>query len=205
MPVFILALNGSPRREGNTTYLLNNALEEIKAYGVETRLLQVTDGLADVRNPFCLYCSTPCDGRCYDNTRLAEMFDLMRRADGILMGSPVYFGTVSAQVKSFWDKTRLLRREKYLLNVVGGALAVGGSRFGGQETTLRAIQDMMLCQGMIVVGDAHKDDDAGHQGACAQQPAADDLPGLARSRILAKHVLEVAEATSHLRRKRIDG
>ena len=92
------------------------------------------------------------------------MFDLLRRADGILLGSPVYFGTVSAQLKSFWDKTRLLRREKYLINVVGGALAVGGSRFGGQETTLRALQDMMLCQGMIVVGDAHLEEDAGHQG-----------------------------------------
>lgn len=201
--MFILALNGSPHREGNTVIMLNNALEEIKAAGVETSLVHVSEGMSDVKNPFCLYCSTPCDGRCYNNTRLGEMFDLMRRADGILLGSPVYFGTVSAQVKSFWDKTRLLRREKYLLNVVGGALAVGGSRFGGQETTLRALQDMMLCQGMIVVGDAHQDDDAGHQGACAQQPSAADLAGLARARILARHVLEVAEATSGLRRRRV--
>lgn len=200
--MFILALNGSPYREGNTAVMLNNALEEIKAPGVETILLQVSEGLSDVKNPFCLYCSTPCDGRCYKNTRLAEMFELMSRADGILLGSPVYFGTVSAQLKSFWDKTRLLRREKYLLNVVGGALAVGGSRFGGQETTLRAVHDMMLCQGMILVGDAHPDDDAGHHGACAQQPSISDLSGLARSRILARHVLEVAAATSGLRRRR---
>lgn len=200
--MFILALNGSPHREGNTAFMLNNALEEIKNAGVETSLIQVSEGLSDVKNPFCRHCITPCDGRCYSNTRLAEMFELMRRADGILFGSPVYFGTVSAQIKAFWDKTRLLRREKYLLNVVGGALAVGGSRFGGQETTLRALQDMMLCQGMIVVGDAHPDDDAGHQGACVQQPSETDLSGLARSRILARHVLAVAEATADLRLRR---
>lgn len=199
--MLILALNGSPHREGNTAFLLNNALAEIKAAGVETSLLQVAEGIYDAKNPFCLCCSTPCDGRCYKNTRLAEMFDLLRRADGILLGSPVYFGTVSAQLKSFWDKTRLLRREKYLINVVGGALAVGGSRFGGQETTLRALQDMMLCQGMIVVGDAHLEEDAGHQGACAQQPAAADVSGPARARVLARHVLEVAEVTAGLRRR----
>ncbi len=201
--MFILALNGSPHREGNTAFLLNSALAEIKSVRVETGLLQVAEGIYDAKNPFCLYCSTPCDGRCYKNTKLAEMLDLMSKADGILLGSPVYFGTVSAQVKSFWDKTRLLRREKYLLNVVGGALAVGGSRFGGQETTLSALQDMMLCQGMIVVGDAHHEDDAGHLGACAQQPATADVSGLARARILAKHILEVAEATAGLRRRRV--
>ena len=203
--MFILALNGSPHKEGNTAVLLNNALKEIRADGVKTGLLHVAEGVYDARNPFCLYCSTPCDGRCYKNTRLGKMLNLLGRADGVLLGSPVYFGTVSAQLKSFWDKTRALRREKQLLNVVGGALAVGGSRFGGQETTLRALQDMMLCQGMIVVGDAHQDDDAGHQGACAQQPAGDDRAGLARSRILARHVLQVARSTVGLRqRKNVD-
>ncbi len=199
--MFILALNGSPRREGNTAAMLSAALGEAEAEGARTRLIQVYESLSGVKIPFCLYCSTPCRAGCYKNTGLADVFELMRQADGILLGSPVYFGTVSAQLKSFWDKTRLLRSEKSLINVVGGALAVGASRFGGQETTVRALQDMMLCQGMIVVGDGHPDDDAGHLGACAQQPSLEDDFGLKRSVILAKRVMEVAKATAGLRKR----
>ncbi|HOV80096.1 MAG TPA: flavodoxin family protein [Bacillota bacterium] len=199
--MLILALNGSPHKEGNTALLLNAALEAAESAGARTGLLHVCEEISDAVIPFCFYCSTPCDMKCYRGTRLEHAFELMRRADGILLGSPVYFGTVSAPLKSFWDKTRLLRSEKSLLNVVGGALAVGASRFGGQETTVRALQDMMLCQGMIVVGDGSYEDDAGHQGACAQQPSGADLAGLRRSRILARRVVEVAAATSSLRKR----
>ncbi len=199
--MYILALNGSPHREGNTAFMLGAALEEVASAGARTGLIHVSEELADVKYPFCLYCSSPCDGRCYKNSKLAKVLELMRKADGVLLGSPVYFGTVSAPLKCFWDKTRILRSEKQLLNVVGGALAVGASRFGGQETTLRALQDMMLCQGMIVVGDGHLEDDAGHQGACAQQPSRSDMSGLERSRILGRRVLIVAKATSGLRKR----
>ena len=199
--MFILALNGSSHREGNTAILLGAALAVVQAAGASTALIQVSESLAGVTTPFCHYCSTPCEAGCYRDTGLASAFELMRQADGLLLGSPVHFGTVSAQLKAFWDKTRLLRSDKSLLNVVGGARAVGASRFGGQETTVRALQDMMLCQGMIVVGDGSPEDDAGHQGACAQRPSGSDLEGLKRSRILARRVLEVAEATNRLRRR----
>jgi multimeric flavodoxin WrbA len=128
------------------------------------------------------------------------MFDLLRRADGLILGSPVYFGTVAAPLKAFWDKTRRIRKELALLNVVGGAVAVGGSRFGGQETTLRAMHDMMLTQGMTLVGDGHFSGDAGHHGACAQQPAGDDHQVFERTRLLVQRVVEVARATADLRR-----
>jgi len=199
--VFIMALNGSPQKEGNTACLLNHALEEMKDSGARTALVQVSEVISSVKNPFCVSCVTPCDGRCYKDSGLASVFELIRGADGILLGSPVYFGTVSAQLKSFWDKTRLLRTEGALLNVVGGALSVGAARFGGQETTVRALQDMMLCQGMIVVGDGHPEADAGHLGACARKPSDSDVEGVKRARILAKRVLEVAKATSGLRKR----
>lgn len=199
--MFILALNGSPNRDGNTALLLGAALEAAGAAGARTTLVQVSESIADVRTPFCCCCSTPCRATCYKNSKLESVFQLMRQADGILIGSPVYFGTVSAQLKSLWDKTRMLRNEKALLNVVGGALAVGASRFGGQETTVRTLQDMMLCQGMIVVGDGFSDEDVGHQGACAQSPSGSDLNGLKRSVILMKRIIEVAGSTALLREK----
>jgi len=72
------------------------------------------------------------------------------------MGSPVYFGTrMPGQLKAFWDKTRVLRREKALAaECCRGAIAVGaGTLWGVKKTTLKAIHDMMLVQGMIIVGD----------------------------------------------------
>ncbi len=200
--MLILAINGSPNPAGNTAHMLKAALQEAEKAGAEGRFIQVSEVLAKVKNPFCLACSNPCEGKCFRGTPLEEAYALLRRCDGMIIGSPVYFCTVSAQLKAFWDKTRSLRKDKALLNVVGGALAVGAARFGGQETTVRAIHDMMLCQGMTVVGDGFTEDDAGHQGACAQRPAEADQTGTERSRVLARRVVEVARATAELRLRR---
>ncbi|SJZ71212.1 hypothetical protein SAMN02745118_01613 [Selenihalanaerobacter shriftii] len=95
--------------------------------------------------------------------------------------------------------TRSLRGEKSLLNTVGGALSVGAGRFGGQETTLKAIHDMMLVQGVIVVGDGDSESDAGHQGAAGQMKSAEDENAQTRAEIIGRRVAKVAKATMDLR------
>lgn len=197
--MLILGINGSPNRDGNTAFLLRESLTAAGEMGAETQLLHVADVLADLDSPFCELCASPCDGMCGEGKKLGEVFEIMRRSDGIIVGSPVYFGTVSGQLKAFWDKTRVLRREKALLNVVGGGITVAGARFGGQETTLRAIHDIMLVQGMIIVGDGLQEFDCGHHGACARQPAAGDEDGRKRARILGRRLVQVAGATRDLR------
>ncbi len=199
--MFILGLNGSPQREGNTVNLLHTALQSCTEAGAETRLLHVADALKGLAHPFCTNCSPVCEGACAKGNNLGEAFDLLRKADGIIMGSPVYFGTVSAQLKAFWDKSRVLRKEKALINVVGGAVSVGSSRYGGQETTVKAIHDIMLVHGMTVIGDGYIADDAGHQGACAQKPASDDKSGLFRAAVMGRRVAELAGGTMELRRR----
>lgn len=199
--MLILGLNGSPQKEGNTAALLNASLAAAAELGADTRLLQVVDALKGISNPFCSNCMPVCEGSCMKGTNLEEAYELLRTADGILIGSPVYFGTVSAQLKAFWDKSRILRKEKAMINVIGGAVAVGASSFGGQETTVKAIHDIMLVQGMTIVGDGYFGDDAGHQGVCSQKPAADDLVGLKRAAIMGRRVAELAGATMDLRRR----
>lgn len=201
--MLIVAINGSPNRKGNTAAMLRVALEEVNRSGAEGKFFQVHELLATSKVPYCMACSNPCVGKCFQGTALEEAYQVLKKCDGIIMGSPVYFCTVSAQLKAFWDKTRFLRKDKSLLNVVGGALAVGGARFGGQETTLRAMHDMMLCQGMTLVGDGYVGDDAGHQGACAQRLAVDDQNGMLRTKILARRVVETARATVELRKHRV--
>ncbi|MEW6696333.1 MAG: flavodoxin family protein [Bacillota bacterium] len=200
--MLILALNGSPNSDGNTAFMLNQALEGARELGAETKLIQVAEIVETPLKLFCDACTNPCAGVCYQGTPLGDLFEQIKSADGIILGSPVYFGTVASPLKLLWDKSRALRKEKALIDVVGAALSVGASRFGGQETTVRALQDIMLVHGMTIVGDGTFEDGAGHQGANAQRPAASDPQGAKRSRILGRRVAEVARATVALRERK---
>jgi multimeric flavodoxin WrbA len=199
--MLFVALNGSPHKEGNTAAMLRAACDAIESLGGQCVTVQVSEVLREAKQPYCVACSNPCSGNCYAGTKLEEVYHLMARADGVLMGSPVYFCTVSGQMKAFWDKTRLLRNRKALLNTVGGAFTVGAARFGGQETTVGALHDIMLCHGMTVVGDGHFDADCGHHGGCAQSPSAGDAEAIKRAAILGRRIFEVAEATCRIRRR----
>lgn len=197
----IVTLNGSPNKSGNTAFLLKHASNYLlNKYGIVTTNIEVAAIMHKQKNPFCVVCSNPCTGLCYKDTELEKAFDTIADSDGILIGSPVYFGTVSAQLKAFWDKSRKIRGEKKFLNLVGGALTIGSARFGGQETTMKAIFDMMLVQGMIIVGDGQSDADCGHHGVAAQRPAENDIAALKRAEILAERVYEVAGAIKPLRK-----
>ncbi|MGI6607080.1 MAG: flavodoxin family protein [Peptococcia bacterium] len=194
-----VAINGSPKKDGNTAFLLQKGLEQIKQLGGEVEIIHALDVLKSMPVPFCTVCATPCQGACVKGTLMEKALNTLREADGLLIGSPVYFGSVSGELKAFWDKTRCLRGEKALLNVPGGAVSVGASRFGGQEGTLRAIQEMMLVQGMTIIGGGQREHDCGHYGVAAHQPAREDQYALERTIIMAKRLYELGVATKSLR------
>jgi multimeric flavodoxin WrbA len=196
--VYILAVNGSPNREGNTALLLQEVLAAAREEGVDGRLYHVMDALKGQENPFCMACSSPCKEACHrKDAGLKELCDALEEAAAVVLGSPVYFGTVSAQLKAFWDKTRAIRTRRSLVGKPAAAVSVGAARFGGQETTVKALHDMLLIQGMSLVGEGTADDDAGHQGVCGQKPAAEDSFALERARILGRRLArEVKKAGS---------
>ncbi|NMB35851.1 MAG: flavodoxin family protein [Firmicutes bacterium] len=202
--MLIIGLNGSPNRKANTAYILEAALDAAAQLGAKTETLFLRGIVEEQKNPFCIACETPCQGRCYKGTELENALEKIASADGLLLASPVYFGSVSAQIKAFWDKTRRLRRSKRLLNTVGGGLSVGAARFGGQETTLRALHSMMLVQGMILVGDSHEKS-AGHHGTCVGGAAEEDQNALKRAFMLGQRVAQVCKATASLRADRPGG
>jgi multimeric flavodoxin WrbA len=197
--MLIIGLNGSPNKNGNTKVLLAKILGQAKSLGAETMILEVPELLKSAKQPFCIACSAPCSGQCFESTALGDAFELLAKADGVVFGSPVYFGSVSGQLKAFFDKTRKLRGEKSLYNKVGAGATVGNSKYGGQETTMKALHDIMLVQGMIIVGDGYGDDDCGHHGVCAQRPGGEDSFALKRAEILGKRLVEVCKATESLR------
>lgn len=192
--MLIVGVNGSPSRHGETAQLTLLVLKACEELGARTEMLQVMDALEGQEEPYCVACASPCPETCHMVEHLADAYDLLRDADALVVGSPVYFGTVSGQLKSFWDKSRNLRREKALVNKPGGALAVGAARFGGQETTVRAIHDILLVHGMRVVGDGSAASGAGHQGVYAQRPVADDAYAAERARVMAEGLVEAVRA-----------
>lgn len=199
LQMLIVGINGSPNKDGNIAYLLNYILDKTKSLGSEIEIINVNEIINSCKNPFCIACSTPCGGACFKGTELEKAYELITKADAIIVGSPVYFGTVTAQLKAFFDKTRGYRGKKVWINKVGAAVTTGASKYGGQETTIRAIHDIMFVHGMTIIGDGHADKDAGHHGVCAQRPANQDLAALERADVLAKRIVEVCEATKGLR------
>ncbi len=191
--MLIVGINGSPDRAGSTAFLLNAVLSRCAELGARTEVIHVMDALEGQENAYCAACATPCPETCHQEPALADAYDLLRDCDALVVGSPVYFGTVSGQLKSFWDKSRNIRGERALLNKPAGALSVGAGRFGGQETTVRAIHDILLVHGMRIIGDASKASGPGHQGVCAQRPASEDAAALERAKVMAEGLVEAAE------------
>lgn len=88
-------------------------------------------------------------------------------SDGIIAGSPVYFGTMAAELKEVFDKYVGIRR--HMEDKVGAAFATSADPSGGKETTIISIIQAMLIYGMIVVGDPL--DATGHYGvSCIGAP-----------------------------------
>lgn len=199
--MILAGINGSPNRNGNTKALLEEILARARELGAETFIIEAGEVVETAKWPFCTACSSPCSGACFKGTKLEEAYDLLRKADGIILGSPVYFGSVSSQLKAFFDKSRKLRGEKAFYNKVASGVTVGAAKYGGQETAIKALHDIMLIHGMIIVGDGFIDDDCGHHGVCAQKPSESDGFALKRAGIMAKRMVEVCEATKELRQK----
>lgn len=107
------------------------------------------------------------DVKCVLKSATEVTKDDFLSSDGIIAGSPVYFGTVAAELKSVFEKFVGLRGR--MDDKIGAAFATAGSPDGGKETTLMSIIQAMLVNGMIVVGDPM--DATGHYGvSCTGTP-----------------------------------
>lgn len=148
--VKIIGIIGSPRKNGNTEYLVEKALESAKEAGADVESFHLGKMKIEPCNA-CDICKMA--GECPKDDDINKLLSKMQEANGIIIGSPVYFGNVTSQLKMLIDRSRPLRADFKLRDKVCGAIAVGGSRNGGQETTITAIHEFLLIQDCIVVGD----------------------------------------------------
>jgi len=102
----VIAFNGSPRKEWNTATLLEKALEGAASQGAETELFHLYD-LTFKGCESCFSCKTKGGtsyGRCAVKDDLAPILKKVEEADSIILGSPIYFGTVSGEMRSFMER-----------------------------------------------------------------------------------------------------
>ena len=101
----IFAINGSPRKNGNTAQLLQKALEGAASAGAEVKLIQLADlDFSGCRSCFaCKRLANPAPG-CVLKDDLAKILKELLQADGIIMGSPIYFGAESGLYRNFLER-----------------------------------------------------------------------------------------------------
>jgi multimeric flavodoxin WrbA len=188
--VKITGIVGSPRTGGNTSFLVETALKSAEAAGADIEIIN----LGSVVIEPCVACDIcKATGECaiYDDMR--EITETLMESDGLIIGSPVYFGSVTSQLKMLIDRTRPLRGPFKLKDKVCGAIAVGGSRNGGQESTISSIHDFLFIHDCIVVGDGAPM--AHYGGTGVGGPKGDtekDEVGIETSKNLGKRVADLA-------------
>lgn len=137
----VTAIAASPKSDKLTHFALNQTLTKIKQlnHSIDVKLIS----LSSMNISACKACDH-CNSNyaCIiedDFNAIVESFkDTMPNA--LIIESPVYMGSISAQVKSFIDRTVLFRINNFAFkNIIGSAITVGGSRNGGQELAIQSI------------------------------------------------------------------
>lgn len=145
----VVGISGSPRRNGNTELLLGEALRAAETEGCETEVFR----LSEKRVLPCDACHSCFEtGACRIADDMQELYGMLEHADGVLFGSPVYFGSVSAQAKAVMDRMFALLGRRALQDKVAGALVV--TRRVGAIQARSLIYGFAIAQGMIVAGGA---------------------------------------------------
>lgn len=145
----IFGICGSPRKQA-TEYVLKEALTYLEDEGFETEFFTVR---GKVIGP-CKHCDYCLKKKvCIQKDDMDEVYELLQKADGIIIASPMYNGSISAQIKAIMDRCRALGAIdiNILEGKLGMSIAIGGDRTGGQELAIQQINTYYLLNGMIPV------------------------------------------------------
>ncbi len=150
--ILLLGISGSPR-DASTAYVVKEALNRArKKFGVRTDYFS----LQNKRIAFCIHCDYCVREKrgCINEDDMTEAYDKMEKADAFLIGTPVYNGSISGQLKTFFDRCRAVvaKDPNILKNKVGAGVAVGGDRVGGHELALLTIHSFYLANEVIPTG-----------------------------------------------------
>jgi multimeric flavodoxin WrbA len=150
----VVAFNGSPRRDGNTAILIRHLFGELEQRGIETELVQLADK-AIHGCIACEKCSETKDRRCaVKNDAANEYIEKMLGADGIILGSPVYFQDVTSEMKALIDRTGYVSRANGRMFKKKVGASVVAARRSGAIHTLDTMDHFFLSSEIVIVGRA---------------------------------------------------
>lgn len=151
----VLGINSSARKDGNTALLMGIVFEELNREGIETEMIQLAGKVIEP----CKACWA-CGGKgtcVHKNDLFQEIYEKMARADGILLGSPVYTANISANMQAFLERASVVgdmnQSENPLRHKVGAA--VTAARRGGALNALDAMNHFFMLQDMFMVGSSY--------------------------------------------------
>ena len=130
--MYVLGINGSPRIGGNTDILLDKALEGAKSKGAKTEKVI----LNNLKMSTCQECEkVRDDGTCIVEDDFQALYEKVKKADALILASPIFFGSLSAQTKIMIDRFQCYWRYKYILKKAtsqktkpGAFISVEGSK-----------------------------------------------------------------------------
>ncbi len=174
----VLLVNGSPKANGNTAFALEQMAQVFAAEGIRPQILHI--GNQAIRG--CIACgSCAKNGKCVFDDAVNQAAPLFQEADGIVVGSPVYYASANATVVAFLDRlfysTRFDKRMK-----VGASVVI--ARRGGCSATFDELNKYFTISGMPIASSHYWN--SVHGGAPGE--ASQDAEGIATVRNLAKNM-----------------
>jgi len=150
----VVAFNGSPRRDGNTAILIQHLFSELDKQGIDTHLVQLSE--KEIHGCIACYkCMENKDRRCAVNRDAAnEYIEKMLGADGIILGSPVYFQDVTPEMKALIDRTGYVARSNGRMFKRKVGASVVAVRRSGAIHALDTMDHFFLSGEMVLVGRA---------------------------------------------------
>lgn len=174
----VLLLNGSPHTHGCTTTALDEMVSVFEKEGIETEIIQV--GNKDIRG--CIACGT-CEskGKCVFDDLVNEVAPKFEEADGLVVGSPVYYGSPNGNLLSFLD--RLFYSTSFSKHMKVGA-AVVSCRRGGNTASFDVLNKYFTISSMPVASSTYWNQVHGFSAEDVKK----DLEGLQTMRNLARNM-----------------
>lgn len=151
----VLAVNGSPRKGGNTESLIKMVFKELEEAGIETELLHI--GNKSIHGcTACAKCWENKDEKCVvKGDEVNEYIQKLKEADAVILGSPTYFANMSSELKAFIDRVGMVAKANDDLFKRKLGASVVAVRRSGSVHTFDSINHFFLIGQMIVVGSSY--------------------------------------------------
>jgi multimeric flavodoxin WrbA len=187
----VILLNGSPKAHGCTATALDEMVRVFNEEGIETEVIQV--GSKSIRGCIaCGYCET--HGHCVFNDLVTEVSAKFEEADGLVVGSPVYYGSPNGTILSFMD--RLFYSAQFDTHLKVGA-AVVSARRGGNSASFDVLNKYFSISGMPIATSTYWNQVHGFSAEDVKK----DAEGLQTMRNLARNMAFMIKAIADAKEK----